>query len=201
MGSSLRWARARRWALAGSAVAGSLAIAAGAAPAGATIQKASVKATYACTATALGKTYNYTGSITVAGTVPASVPVGSAVSMTGWQITVTIPASIVNQVYPYTHTLSGTLKTFNIASTNTAHTVNAAGTLGIKFGPITLTQNQAKTIKLPATPKTIGKWTAGTTGTMYFKTGKVAITLSVLGVSVPVTCAPHPSVVITHTTV
>jgi hypothetical protein len=147
MGSSLRWARARRLVLAGSAVAGTLVLAAGAAPAGATVEK-SVNATYSCTATALGKTYTYAGTIAVSGVTPAKVAAKSLVSMTGWQITVTVPASIVNKIYPYTHTVSGTLGTFDIVSTDNAGTVNAAAP-GIKFGPLTLKQNTPLVATLP----------------------------------------------------
>jgi len=186
--------------LAGSAVAGTLALAAGAAPAGAAVPKTAVKATYSCSATALGKTYTYAGSISVSGTTPAKAAPKSAVSMTGWQVVVAIPASIVNEVYKYTHTISGTLTTFDIVSTDNAGTVNAAAP-GIKTGTITLKPNTALSIKLPGTAKTVGKWTAGPSGTMTFSTGKVAIALSVLGVNVPVTCSPKPAAVISKTTV
>ncbi len=198
MGSSLRWVRARRLALAGTAVAGTLALAAGAAPAGASVGKTiekTVTATYSCSASALGKTYTYTGSIVVAGTTPAKVAPKSKVTMTGFQTTVTVPASIVNQVIKYTKTISGTLKTFDVVSTDTTGTVNAAGT-GIKFGPLTLVANKPLVVKLPGTAKSISGWIAGTTGTMVFSTGKVAITLSVLGISVPVNCTPKPAAVI-----
>jgi hypothetical protein len=202
MGSSLRWVRARRLALAGSAVAGALALAAGAAPAGASVGKATVAAKYNCTFTVLGSKHSYAGSINVTGTTPAKVAPKASVYMTGWKVSVIIPATIVNQIRSFGVTsISGVLTTFDIKSTDLASTVNAAAG-GIKFGPLALKANTPLAINLPsATGKTVGHWVAGTTGTMTFATGPTGITISALGQKVPVTCAPGPSVIISKSVV
>ena len=209
MGSTSRWARARRWALAGSAVAGSLALAAGVAPAGASVSrlvgKTTVAATYACSTVVLGTTHTFTSPIAITGTFPTTVKPGGSVSMTGFQAKVTIPSTLVATAEQYGVTwFSGHISTWYINSTDAkVKSVNAAGSTGIVIPKLTLPKPAASiSVKVPAIAKTVGPWIAVAAGTMTFTDGGLHFTLADnLGVSLTVNCSPHPAVTLGHTTV
>lgn len=199
MGPKRTRACLRRSLAAASVVLGTLGLAVGVPSAGALAR--SVAAPYSCSTQVLGMTHTLSLPMSVSGATPAKVAPGAKVTMSGWQLTVTVPASLVNEFLRYgVNTLSGRLTNFTIASTNSTGAVNAAGK-GIPLPHSPLQANTPVTVKLPSTPKAIGTWTAGTAGTMTFRTGKALLTFSGLGAPVPVTCLPKPSTTISHTTV
>lgn len=187
----------------GSVAVGSLGIAALALPgqAGATVQRATTTGTYTCTGSALGQSFTYTGTVAISGTFPASVKPSTAFTMTGFQTKVTIPAATVNQILAYTSTISGRVSTFDIKASSGTTTVNAAGK-GISIPTTTLHSNTPLTLTLPKAPVTVTGFKSGpSAGTITFSTGKIGITISVLGISVSVSCTPKPVATLGHTTV
>lgn len=156
-----------------------------------------VVADYDCTAIGPLGQHVLSPPITVTGTAPASVPLGTRVKLSGFQVEITVPASIVNQVLKYADALSGRLTTFDVKATDaTSATVNVAGK-GIAIPTSKLTKNTPLTLVLPAKPATVGSWKPAKVGAMHFSTGALDFTIDVKvqGQTFPVTvtCAPHPS--------
>jgi hypothetical protein len=204
-----RWGRARTWAVAGAGAATGLVLVLGAAPAGAVAPRATVSATYACTTTVLGQTETFTSPISITGkTVAGPVAPGTLVKMTGFYSKVTIPQSLVAKAESYGVTwVSGKITSWSInASHATTKTKNAAGSTGLAIPQTNLPNPAAAvTIRVPSgtTTKTVGPWTAAAgAGTMVFTDGTLKFTLNDnLGVSLSVTCSPHPAITISKTTV
>lgn len=204
-----RWGRARTWAVAGAGAATGLVLAIGAGPAGAVAPRATVSATYACTTTVLGQTETFTSPIKITGSTPAGpVAPGALVKMTGFYSKVTIPKTLVAKAESYGVTwISGKITTWTINATHaTAKSKNAAGSTGIAIPKRTLPKPAAAvTIRVPGgtATRTVGPWTAAAgAGTMTFTDGTLKFTLNDnLGVSLTVTCNPHPAVTISKTTV
>lgn len=200
MGSMTRRTRARRLVLvaaASGAVAGTL----GATSAGASVRPFQVTAPYSCKGSALGESYTFSGSNTVSGTTPTTVTPGTSVSMTEFQAVISVPSSIVNEILQYAGAISGTVKTYDISATDAKTAkVNVAGS-GIAIPKTTLTENQPLNIEVPLSPAAVGPWVAKSKGTMKFKTGATATTLSVAGISVSISCTPNPATVISTTAV
>jgi hypothetical protein len=203
-----RWGRARTTAVAGAALASGLLVVVGAtAPAGAAAAASTsprVSATYSCSATIpVVGTETWTGAITVLGSAPATAAPGGAVSLTGWQAQVTIPASLVDEAAKYASSIGGKLASFKISATDSkVKTVNAAGKGGIKIPTTAITTSSgALTFNLPATPKTVKGWTAVKKGTMTFKTGNVVLDLTAATIigneSVTATCTATPTTLAT----
>jgi hypothetical protein len=200
-----RWGRASTTAVAAGALASGLVLALGAAPAGAAARVAphATKATYNCSASVLGTTKSFTGSVTIAATAPAKVAPGGKVSLSAFQATIAVPASFVNEAISLGVTsVSGKISAFTINATLAKVAgLNAAGK-GIAIPTTKLVKNQALNIKVPTKPATVGTWTAGTkAGTMDFNTGNAAMTLDTSLADVTVTCTPKPVVTIAHSTV
>lgn len=144
----------------------------------------------------------FTFSAGVSGTTPANIQHGSAVKMTGFQVSVTVPASIVNRLISLgIHSVTMNTSLVDINATDASpKTVNAANP-PISYGPVALHQNKPAIFLLPASPITIGPWTAKTVGTMLFKTGNVTVVVSDSSFSLTLTCKPGPAVTISKTTV
>lgn len=138
------------------------------------------------------------GSVNVSASSPAVVPLKSKVSLTGVQVSLTIPASYVNDLISYGITkVSGKATKADITATDAkVATVNAAKH-AVTIGPYTLVENQPLTVTVPAEPRTVGTWAPAAAGTMQFSAGTVA--LSARGYSV--SCSPAGSSVLTSTTV
>jgi len=122
--------------------------------------------------------------------------------MTGFQISVTIPASVVNEligkgVTPVT--MEATVLDINASDAKTK-TVNAAKK-PFQFGPVTLQKNTPAVFILPPDPITIGTWTALKTGTMTFTTGNAKLVLTSSKTTVNVTCNAKPPATLSTTSV
>jgi hypothetical protein len=200
MGITSRWGRARTLAVAGAAVASGLLLVAGAAPAGASVAP-HVAGKYACSATipVVGKK-SWSGTITVTGTAPKTAAPGAKVSLSGWQVVVTIPKSLVDEAAQYASSIGGKLATFTInASDSKVKGVNAAGK-GIAIPTTKITTSSGNlTFKLPAKAITVSGWTASSKGTMTFSTGNAVLDLTadtIIGdESVTATCVATPATI------
>jgi hypothetical protein len=159
----------------------------------------SVEVRYQCTSSA----GSITSPVKVTGTTPATVTPGGSVNLTGAQITVSIPAAFVNDIIQSTgaNSASGEVTTLDFSSTDAeVATINAAST-PIPFGPIGLASGTALLIAFPASPLTVGTWSANGRGTMSFSPGDAAFTISVTGYSATASCEPTKTVSISRTSV
>ncbi len=163
-------------------------------PSGA-VAPAPVSVSYTCSLPGLG---SYTGAVNVAANIPATVKLKGKVTLTGVQMSVTVPASLVNEAISFGLTkVSGTVTTADITATDaTVPTVNATATPKA-FGPVKLVANQPLTVKFPKSPARVGTWSPAGPGTMTFSTGDVAI--SAFGQTV--SCSPAGADVLGSTTV
>ena len=158
-----------------------------------------VKVPYSCNS-AIG---SVSAPVTIAGTTPATAAALSAVTMSGYQVKVHVPAADVNKVISLTHAKSakGTVTTLDVKSSDAKPaTVNAAKK-PISFGPVALVMNKALTISVPAKPTTIGSWVAQTAGTMTFSPAGMVLTIDVGTFAVKATCKPTSTVTLSSTTV
>jgi hypothetical protein len=167
---------------------------------------ATFSATYPSTATTVDETYDCslsiplgnideaaTLSVTTQGAPPLQVPPGATFSMPLFQTVVTIPASVSCT------SASGSLTILDIDATEgtTRQTVNpvTSAAPSYQFGPIALTENTPIVLSLPATPATIGTFTAGTASPIQFTPGAELTSLAAnlmftcSGISVPGTLA------------
>jgi hypothetical protein len=202
MASTSRWVRARTWAVVAVGAASALPLVFGAAPAGAATGR-KVSVTYSCTASVpIVGNETFSSPIAVSGKTPASVAPGGAVKMTGFQSSVTISSSFVNEAISYGITsISGKITTFDILATDAkSATVNAAKK-AITIPSTKLVENEALTLTLPKTAITIGSWTASKKGKMTFTSGKVAFSLVTSLATVPVSCTASKPPAISTTTV
>jgi hypothetical protein len=119
-----------------------------------------------------------------------------------FQVVANVAATFTNQVTGYGYnSVSGSATTIDVVS-NDAHgtVVNppASAASSYKFGPVALTANQGFSVPLPASPATIGSFTAPSSpATISFTPGAVAVTLNFTGgafgpVTSKVTC-PAPA--------
>jgi hypothetical protein len=167
--------------------------------AGAVPAPATVSVGYTCSA-ALG---TLAVTVHVTGTTPATAKQDAAVSMTGAQVGVTIPAADVNKVISLTHAKSASGKATKldlVATDADVATVNAAAR-PIAFGPVALVQNKPATLRLPATPAIVGHWTAADKAgaVMSFSAGTIVISLTVGPYSGSATCKPAKAVAVSTT--
>jgi hypothetical protein len=99
--------------------------------------------------------------------------------------------------------VSGTATTLDVDSDDASNTIVNAAATPIPFGPTALVTNQALTIALPASPSTIGTWTAIDSGTMSFKPGAVIISATFsggFGATATLTCNPTANTTVFATT-
>ncbi|HEV2360213.1 MAG TPA: DUF6801 domain-containing protein [Acidimicrobiales bacterium] len=141
--------------------------------------------------------------IGVAETAPASVTPGGSVDLTGFQTTTVVPANLVTLLIDFLHitTFSGTVTGIDVDATGaTPATINAAPKAGYPF-TVKVTSGKAATIVIPATPITVGPFTAGKSGSVSVSPSTVTITTKI-GKSVDtITCAPPktlPSAAVAH---
>lgn len=154
---------------------------------------------------------NVLGVITVPLTVstfeqaPGSVHAGRTLNLHAVRSTVEIPASFVNLALSLGVTsLSGQITTLDFDATNaTPSMVNEAAT-PIDFGPVALVQDQPATITVPATPATVGPWTAADSGTITVSPGETDMTIDItsLSLELPLACTPNsPAPTLTTTVI
>lgn len=156
---------------------------------------ASVPATYVCTTNVTGP-QTFKASIHAVPSASSYKP-GAAVSLSGFQVVLTIPSSLVSLVESFGITsVSGVVTTFTVATTDAAPaSLNVAGK-GFAVPTTKLPKVPSSvSVKFPAQPATIKGWKAGTVpGTITFRTGQVVLTVSDnLGDTLPVICTPKPS--------
>lgn len=184
------WSRARSFALAVAGTGALLGLAVVAAPAGAAAPRVA-SLNYTCK-TILG---NQTFPVTVTGATPKSVAPNAAVSMTGTQVSVTIPAALVTAVLDLHlgSTVSGHATTLDVNSSDAkSPTVNAAKT-PIPFGPLTLVAGHALVLRLPAKGLTVGTWAAKAKGTMIFTPSTAVLSITIGKQTNSVSCSPQAS--------
>lgn len=189
MGIASRWGRARTAVVASGALASGLMLALGAAPAGASTTPHATSVSYTC-GDSITST-KFTSPISITATPTKTVAPGKTTSLTGFQVSVTIPESVVSEAESFGITwVDGTIKTFDINATDAkTAAVNAAGK-GITLPKTTLPKPaKAVSMKVPAKAITVGTWTAKAKGTMTYSSGNLDFTLNdSLGVAVTVTC-------------
>lgn len=117
--------------------------------------------------------FTFSSTVSISATAPATVAPSSILALTNVHYSVTVPSSIVDQLYPLGATsLSGYLRTFYISATNapstTATTVRLPAT---NVGPVTLTLGSSATITYDLSSNPGVSWTAGSTGTISFTPG------------------------------
>jgi hypothetical protein len=159
----------------------------------------SVEVSYQCTSSA----GSLASPVKISGSTPATVTPGAFVDLTGAQFTVTLPATMVDDIIQSTgaSSASGVATTLDFNSTDAeAATVNAAST-PIPFGPVGLSSGNALVITFPSSGLTVGSWTAFDKGTMSFSAGEAAFTISVTGYSATASCEPTRTVTISRTSV
>ncbi|MGO9558327.1 MAG: IPT/TIG domain-containing protein [Acidimicrobiales bacterium] len=146
---------------------------------------------YTCAFPGIG---NQTIPITVAGTAPTSVSPGQTFSITGVQSTTVLPASVVNSLLSLTSAAQGNVTDFEVDATDaTPASINGAAT-PIPFGPVPLKKNKTATVIAPATPESVGPFTAGSNGTISLFPGDITLVspLDVGGTTINATirCTP-----------
>src|SRR5579871_3410586 len=170
-----------------------LLLATGAAPAGASAESVSA-AKYSCTNPVSG-TQIFTAAIHADPSATSYKPGATTVSLTGFQVSLTIPASLISLAETFgVSSVTGQVTTFDLAGTNVTPTLrNVAKGFTV---PSTKLPKPAKaiTVKFPTAPVTIKGWKAGTkAGTMTFRTGAVVLSIGDnIGDLLTVTCAPSP---------
>ena len=164
------------------AVSASLALASAGALTGAILLGSAQAATAASASTPYS--CNIAGVVTetldlgVTATAPASVAPGGTVTLTNVTESVTVPASLVTLLIDFEHlsTFSGTVSTYDFNATGaTPATINAMAGAGAAF-TVKVTSGKPATISVPATPQTVGPWTAGSSGTVNIFPGNVVVT-------------------------
>lgn len=134
---------------------------------------------------------NFGVTVDFFGQAPGATHPGRSVDLHAVRSTATIPASFVNLAVGVLHlsSLNFTIIAANINATNTVE-----GTENTLPAPVTvnvaLTAGQPASFQIPTTPATVGPWTAGSSGTITFTPGKVIETVTVFGLTLPVTCSP-----------
>lgn len=181
-------------ALRACAVAGALATA-GMAGIGLAASPASAQTTvtvpYTCTFPILGAESVNVG---ITETAPASVAPGATFNLTGVQSTTVIPGSLTSTLVLIESSLSGTVNTFDVNAQNaTPATLNGAAT-PISFGPIPLTSGQPASVVAPATPETVGPFTAGSSGSVVLSPGDINIETDLSGTAYNVPCTPPTTI-------
>jgi hypothetical protein len=155
--------------------------------------------TYGCRSPYLGR---QSLPVAVTGNTPTSVSTPFAeVSMSGFQVSVTIPASAVDKAMSKGATaVTTTVKEIDInASDARVKTMNAMNA-PVTVGPTTLVTGQAVVVTVPASPSTTGTWAAKKRGTMAFTTGHATIFLNFSSAgSTTLACKATPPAVISTT--
>jgi hypothetical protein len=146
---------------------------------------------YTCGVASLAaSTFNFA----ITATAPASVTPGGTVTLSGVQLSSAIPASVVTEIVNLAHisSFSGTVTTLDFnASGATPMTINAARS-GISF-TIPFVSGQAAPFTIPASPESVGPFTAGKSGTVTVSPGNVVITTVVGPLTYAITCTPPSS--------
>jgi hypothetical protein len=157
--------------------------------------RTSVAASYGCSATTPIGTFSYTGEVTFTGTTPAAVAIGATVAMTGFQATVSVPGSILDEAYSDgVRTVTATVTAFDInatdADTQSVDVVTKPVTVGhTKLAP---SGNPSLSVDIPRKPSKVGAWVAGAKGMMSFSPGDATIHFKTNLGSLSVQCSPDP---------
>jgi hypothetical protein len=168
---------------------------------------ASVVTGYECAVTGLGAQQLYLEPVVItASSAPAFKP-GAPVHLSRFQANVTIPSSIVALMEAAgMKSVDGIVNPWYVKATDV---VTKKSNVDLPSGFTIPTINLPKTpasvsFVVPATARAVGSWTAGSqAGTITFSTGALKFILrgSPEGISLPVTCIPHPTAPIAQATV
>jgi hypothetical protein len=188
------------------AASAGLAMAGGAASASAVSARSqgSVVTPFNCSAVTPLGTLSGSGTASFSGTTPAHARVGGTVVMSGFQATLTIPGSVLDQLYQAgVHSLTAGVSAFDISATDaTDPTVNVVNKL-VKVGHLTLkaSDNATLTIDIPRKAATVGSWVASQAGTMTFTPGSATVEFKAKAGSLSAQCTPTAPTAISTTTV
>jgi len=154
------------------------------------LAQTSATLTYSCAFPIIGA---QSIDITINATAPASVAPNSQFNLTNVQTETVIPGSVTQELYLVEKSISGTVTEFDINTTDASpSTLNAAAT-PIPFGPLPITPGQPLTVTVPASPTTVGPFTAGSSGTATLAPGNITISTAILGTTYSILCtAPSP---------
>ena len=164
----------------------------------------SVVTPFSCSAATPLGTLSGSGTASFSGTTPAHVSVGATVVMSGFQATLTIPGSVLDELYQAgVHSLTAGVSAFDITSTDaTVPTENVVKKL-VKVGHLTLqaSDNATLTIHIPRKAATVGSWVASQAGTMTFTPGSATVEFKAKAGSLSAQCTPSAPTPISSTTV
>jgi hypothetical protein len=162
-----------------------------------------VSATYSCSAATPVGQVTYSGTADFTGTTPATVAPGTTVSMTGFQASMSVPGSLLDEAYGYgVRTATAKVTAFDIDATDATPGTLDAVKKPITVGHLKLLSSGNPTLngRVPAKAAKIKGWVAGKAGTMSFSPGNAAIDFkSNLG-SLAVQCTPSAPVPAISTT-
>jgi hypothetical protein len=152
----------------------------------------SVATSYSCTVSTPKGTLSFSGPVTFTGTTPANVAVGTTVSITGFQASVSVPGSVLNEAYSYgVRTISASVAAFDItASDADVPNVDIANKT-VNVGHMSLgSSNPSLNARIPRKPAKVGVWVANQGGTMVFSPGDATFRFKTNLGSLNVPCSP-----------
>jgi hypothetical protein len=152
-----------------------------------------IRAGYSCTS----PVGSLTVPVTLTGSLPRAVATRATVSLADFEMSVTVPASAVDELVSLGVTaVSGAVTTFDVTATDATPATTNLASGSVAVGPIDLVAGKPVTVVVPASPTTVGHWTAGAKGHMTLTDGPLDLILSVPGLgSLSASCTPtHPMV-------
>jgi hypothetical protein len=123
-----------------------------------------VTSTYTCTVF----TQPFTVPISFSGTIPGGVDPDHTARVTGFQATITLPATLVGDLVDAHHgrSIAGAVTTLLITATTTFPPVRDAAASPLPFGPAELAAGEPLVLTVPQPAMTLGPFRAGDTGTI-----------------------------------
>ena len=162
------------------------------------LRSASVAESYSCSAVTPKGTFSYSGTATFKGTTPADAAVGTSVQITGFQATVVIPGSLLDEAYSYgVRSIATTVTAFAITSTDANPATLSVTKRPVKVGHTNLAPSGNPTLNanIPRRPAKVGSWVASHSGTMAFTPDSATLHLKTNLGSLDVNCSPSAQAV------
>jgi hypothetical protein len=156
-------------------------------------KSAAVTASYSCSASTPVGTQSYTGTASFTGTTPGSVAVGASVLITGFQASVSVPGSLLNEAYGYgVRSITTTVTAFDVSATDATTATIDVPKKPVNVGHLKLASsgNPSITISIPRKAAKVGSWIASQKGTMVFSPGPATIHFKTNLGSLTVQCTP-----------
>jgi hypothetical protein len=133
--------------------------------------------------------------VTFSGTTPAGVSVGTSVVISGFQSTVSVPGSLLDEAYSYgVRSISADVSAFDITATDADVSAVNVVKKPVKVGHTRLlpSGNPSLAIAVPKKPAKVGSWVASAPGAMVFSPGDATFHLKTNLGSLDVQCTPSP---------